>query len=71
MKTMATIKPNSNQSTSLLWTALPEDQQELLSGGAPQVSGGNGGNTGGGNTGGGSSGGSTGTSVIISTYYSL
>jgi hypothetical protein len=52
MKTMTTINPNRNQSTPILWIPLPECQQELLSGGAPRVSGGGGGGTGGGGSGG-------------------
>jgi hypothetical protein len=37
MKTMTTINSNRNQSTPILWTPLPECQQELLSGGSPRV----------------------------------
>jgi hypothetical protein len=33
MQTMTTIKPNTLQSAPILWTALPDCQQELLSGG--------------------------------------
>jgi hypothetical protein len=60
MKTMTTIKPNTLQSTPSLWTALPDCQQELLSGGAPRVGGG-GGN--GGNGGAGGAGGRSGNTV--------
>jgi hypothetical protein len=56
MKTMTTINPNSNQSTPILWIPLPECQQELLSGGAPRVSGGGGSGTGGGGGGSGTGG---------------
>jgi hypothetical protein len=55
MKTMA-INPNNNQSTPILWISLPDCQQELLSGGAPRVSGGGGGGTGGGGGGSGTGG---------------
>jgi len=59
MKTMNTSKSNCLQSTSSLWTPLPECQQELLSGGAPKANG-----NGGGNGNGSGGGGSTGSSII-------
>jgi hypothetical protein len=57
---MKMIKRNTNQSIPILWTPLPDCQQELLSGGAPRVSSGGGGGTGG-------SGGSGSTSGTAST----
>jgi uncharacterized membrane protein YgcG len=54
---MTTIKLNNNQSTPILWTPLPECQQELLSGGSPRRNGGGGGSNSGGGGGGGTTGG--------------
>jgi hypothetical protein len=54
---MTTIKLNNNQSPPILWTSLPDCQQELLSGGSPRR---NGGGSGGGNSGGSGGGGTTG-----------
>jgi hypothetical protein len=62
MKAMTATKPSINQSTPILWTPLPDCQQELLSGGAPRVSSGGGGGTGGG--GGGGTGGTADSSTI-------
>ncbi len=39
---MKMLKPNCVQSIPILWTPLPECQQEMLSGGAPTKTGGNG-----------------------------
>jgi len=37
MKTMTSFAHDRNQATPMLWIPLPECQQEMLSGGAPQV----------------------------------
>ncbi len=55
MKPMPSIKPNNSQSSAILWTPLPDCQQERLSGGGPIVKSSGGVTPGGG---GGSNGGS-------------